>query len=530
MLVLSASILLGILILILFFGLNYVRILGAHQQQQTAIEAAALAAARDLTGLVVEDPNCGFVSLSDMAPIGTSTKADDNYYLSVKSINTLLATCRLDMIIADQFNEPVMRQLAQRDYTNTLAAKDRLYSALASAASGGTGTDANGKTLNPVQDAISAYQSNSVRMLGPNKCTLVPGSLKLSLGCITGEPTSTPIPQPLQYSQMSDSQQSNGFYLPYVNVPYSNKDFVFCATGSVIHLVDSKKVQPTISQLPYQVPTIVVCEADETYSYTDSPGSVSSKVVHVKACGEPACMLDPLPASGSLQLGFPNGRPSTINNLQSLLLDPLNQAPGDYVLTPKSNDAPPAVPSAFTIVPGATQHPKFGAVLRIALYDWIRRAATKPNLKLLANGFSQNFQDSESASSPHALYFDFAANGSIATRSAPIAANTQAVVSQSQYLAASGMALQEFVNTPSQASYDLIIKDYCFTPGRMNGGKHAGEPFGQGGKIIPFSQQGWLYENITQMEEFPLGPAAGAVRPTYQTAGVAVELLIQQRN
>jgi hypothetical protein len=529
MLVLVGAIILGILLSILFFGLNYTRILGAHDQQRTAIEAAALAAARDLTSIVVEDPNCGFVSLSDVAPVGSGTIAGDNYYLSVKGINTLLATTRLDMIIADQFNDPVMQQLAQRDYDDALAAQDGLSKTLSAVVAGGTGIDANGKVVNPLQDALQAYKSNSVRMLGPNKCQLVENSLKLSLGCISNdESTTTPIPQPAQFAQMSDSGQSNGCYLPYVNAPYGSKNFVFCATAKDIHLVDGKKVQSLIGGLPYQLPSIVICQADEIYRYSDNHADVSTKIVHVRACAEPACVNDNVPAPGSLQLGFPEGKPSTMNSLQDLLVHPLNKAPADYVLTSRKDDSPPAVATPFTIMSGATQHPVFGVILHTAVYDWIRRARTKPNLQAIAGGISQNFQDTD-PSSAHALNFDFVDNGSILITSVPISANTRYVISQDQYLGASGMALQEFVNTPQQTSYDLVIKDYTFVQGRTNGGRHAGEPFGSGGTVVPFSQPGWLFQNVTGMMQFPIGPAGGAVRPTYQTPGVAVEILMQKR-
>src|SRR5215475_8759131 len=99
MLVLVGAILLGVLLALLFFALNYVRMLGAHEEQRTAIEAAALAAARDITNIVVEDPNCGLVSLSDVAPKGNNTRAGDNYDLPIQGINTLLATVRIDAIV-----------------------------------------------------------------------------------------------------------------------------------------------------------------------------------------------------------------------------------------------------------------------------------------------------------------------------------------------------------------------------------------------------------------------------------------------
>src|SRR5271154_3517646 len=57
--------------LVLFlFGLEYTKQLGAFREQGAAIDVAALAAAKDLSRIVVEDPYFGFIALSDFAPNG----------------------------------------------------------------------------------------------------------------------------------------------------------------------------------------------------------------------------------------------------------------------------------------------------------------------------------------------------------------------------------------------------------------------------------------------------------------------------
>jgi hypothetical protein len=523
----------------LFFTLNFVRLLGANQQQRTAIEAAALAAARDLSKIVVEDPNFGFISLSDAAPIHTATIAGDKYFLSVQGINTLTATVRLDMIIANQFNDPIMQQLAQRDYTNLIIATNTLSAAISNCIGGG-GVDADGNMVVPLTDALNAYQQNSVRMMGVNKCTLVPGSMKISLGYILTEPTSTPIPQPATYSQLSANQQNQGFYMPYVDVPYGGKDFVFTATASSVHLVDQKNFLTSVSGLPYQIPVVVKCEANELYKRTDNLGNQSQDIVHSLACAVPACMLDNLPAPGSFQLSFPNGRPATITSLGSILTSVgINGSPADFVLTSPTDDSPPATCTPLTILPNAPKNPAIAAVIRVALYDWIRKARTKPNLQILANTFAQTLSDNQPMTSSHAIYFDFGAGGTINTRSAAIDPTVAGVVSQNQVFAASGLAVQNqivvsgnTVNSPQ--AFDVFVKDYTYTVGRINGGKHAGEPLGGGttiGGATPINPTGkWLTEGISQVMQFPTGPGQGAVRPTYQTPGTALEISFRQRS
>ena len=111
------------LVTLAIFALQFTRILGTEQEQRTAIEAASLAAAKDLSRIVVDDPNVGFVALSDYPATGNGTAAGDNFDLPVQSINSILATSRLDCIIADWWNNPIMKQYATRDYQNAVAAE-----------------------------------------------------------------------------------------------------------------------------------------------------------------------------------------------------------------------------------------------------------------------------------------------------------------------------------------------------------------------------------------------------------------------
>ena len=65
MLVLIAAITVGLIVALIFFCLNYARLLGSNSEQKKAIEAAALAAASDLSAIVIPTVEFGYVSLSD---------------------------------------------------------------------------------------------------------------------------------------------------------------------------------------------------------------------------------------------------------------------------------------------------------------------------------------------------------------------------------------------------------------------------------------------------------------------------------
>src|SRR5579885_854838 len=95
-----------IIIVLLLLAVSYVRFTGTRLEQRTAIESAAIAAAKDLSRICINTPECGWVSLSDYAPNGSATQAPDGFDLPVRSINTLIGTARLDLIIAHQLNAP----------------------------------------------------------------------------------------------------------------------------------------------------------------------------------------------------------------------------------------------------------------------------------------------------------------------------------------------------------------------------------------------------------------------------------------
>ncbi|MBX9722945.1 MAG: hypothetical protein K2X81_16200, partial [Candidatus Obscuribacterales bacterium] len=100
-LLLVLAVTLGIITAIVIFSISYVRLSGTQSQQKSAIEAAALSAAREMSKIVVDTPQFGFIGLSDSAPNGTNTTSGDGYDNSVHSINTIMGTTLLDYLIAE---------------------------------------------------------------------------------------------------------------------------------------------------------------------------------------------------------------------------------------------------------------------------------------------------------------------------------------------------------------------------------------------------------------------------------------------
>src|SRR6185369_16412002 len=86
-----------------------------RQRTQGVVDAAALVAASDLSRIVINDPNFGFVSLSNYAASGKATLADDGEPLPVFGINTLIGTLRQNTIVAHELGSDAMMNAVDLD-------------------------------------------------------------------------------------------------------------------------------------------------------------------------------------------------------------------------------------------------------------------------------------------------------------------------------------------------------------------------------------------------------------------------------
>lgn len=527
MLLATVAILAFVVMPIAYFSLEFIRMLGAHQQQRTAIEAAAMAAARDLSKIVIEDPYYGFISLSDQAPVGTATKAGDNFLLPVQSINTLLATTRLDMIIADKFDSIIMKKCADLDYQRTMSAKNLLVQTLTKAIQpGGTARDMDGNIISPVLDAEKEYQTNLIRMTGGSS-QLIPNSLKLSLGCETGLYTVTQVPQPLNIASVPDDSRNETCYKAFVNVPYKQKDFVFAGVDSEVRLLDYKLFQPTIGGLPYVIPSIVKCEAEQKFNTRDQYGNLQVRVVHSVACAQPSSMGDHRPSPGALTIDFATGSIPNFTRMEEIFSSPqIMKSPTDWLYTPPDEDSPPSrlveiVPPSFS-----DPHPPFGVILTLGVYDWIRRQGSNLNVASLFAAFKTPFP--VVLGSAREEQFQADAQGMVQHLSIPLPAKLIKAISHHQLYSRSGITLLPGGN-PSLL-IDMYMKDNVYQPGRIQGGIHAGEPLGVSNIILPPPAGiGRYIDENNKTYDYPNGPNGGLTRPEYLSTGDAVNLLFNPR-
>lgn len=506
MIALVGAICAGLLVALLLFALAYTRLLGGNQEQKTAIEAAALAAAKDLGRIVVKDDHFGWVSLSDYAPTGALTKAPDGLYQPVYSINTILATIRLDMIMADQVaaaagNPPSMatwRRLADQDYDAAMISKNNLTAILQNSLLPGgdpNAKDIQGTPVTPYTSAEDSYKGNNIRQTGGS--AYVNGSLKLTLGYLDGgSETTVQIPNPASKAALNGAPAQNGKYMSYTNYPYNGKNFVFAAAGQGIKLIDKKNFRPSLP-LPYAIPAIVQAEADQKL-FENGDTTRPARIVHILACAQPACIPDPRPAPGlnALDKPDPGAWPSIINVPLDLftrvqLLSGPN--PGD-MLTVHNGDynGPGGGTSLVTDTSMGSGSMPPGNAIAGGMYDWLKRGGHKVNLDSVV-AMMQGVGLPGGKFQPNTMYkWMIDQNGNINVATSASAKEPYIALSENQVYMECGDALDEIdASLPppgnKKSPWALYMKDECRKWGDVFGGQHAGQPIPVTGTVLAYS-------------------------------------------
>lgn len=319
------------MLVIAFVVLNYSQLFATHKEAQTAIDAASLAAAKDMSHIVIDEKDgCyfGVVGLVDDAP-----RKKDNR--PVLSINTLMATVRLDAIIANKLGNSTMLVLAANDLQNVQADCLRLRKKIVQALKDKSFSDKDGNKINILDDANNTFDTNSMR-LGTGKRS---GNLVLSVGQYASPQgtTNIPVPTPQNLAQVDQSTSAGAggktFYKPMVNVPMTFSangsqgtfNFKFLPIGNDISLVSGVSCEfpdlQNVNNWPgYLPPYLIRAEVDQQVTAAAQPGMKKSQeggndttrlvssTIHsqaVAACGGPVRTF----GTGLLQFSMPGGAP-----------------------------------------------------------------------------------------------------------------------------------------------------------------------------------------------------------------------------
>lgn len=398
--ILVAAVTLGIVVAVILFALDYNQFLGASHQHLTAVESAGLAAAQDLSRIVVRDQNYGYISLTDYPPVGAKTLAADGRPLPVTGINTIIGTARVDMLIANNIGNAQMVKMAERDYENAQAAArlltDCLKSALAqdeAAASDnvtdiagdnnrdarqGPWTDMDGRMINPYADAKRVYMANLTTMSNGGKPVV--NAFRCTLGFLeSGGSTLTKVPRPDNLAQCSSNQRQGDYYKAFINIPANGHDFYFAGLSAQPALIDARQFRADDGS---RVCSAVRVEAEHSFEKAES---TTQQVFKTIACAEPSGTPDTTPP-GVMTIAFPDGLTPGITLVRDLLTnDDLKSNLGSVAESNGGDwpfDGPSSLLGGKPIITsgGDNNSPSASELFGGGFYDWIRTGHTRPNI------------------------------------------------------------------------------------------------------------------------------------------------------
>lgn len=432
-----------------------------NYRNKCALEAASLAAARDLSRIVIDDAKWGYVSLTDQPPIGNETVAKDGYPLPVTGINTIIATTRLELMVAHSIGTTDAIDCAMADLASARAASRRLSRVLRSSlketkniSSEDLPFDIFGKPVFPMKSARDLYTTNANSLLDCLGWDVE--KVSAELGYLEGDGlTNTPLPAQGAQACLDATLQGNSVYPAFVDVPAYDEQFYFAGLGKQASLVEPNMFQTFSSQNN--------CSIIRLTSQLKKRG----EEVYMKsvACAQPAYMEDKTPTS-YMVLRFPNGVPSKANTLKELLTsEGMNQQ--IPLCTSRGGDYPTdrgALLQANPDKPASTVRHAFTR----AYFDWLRTAHAKPKLDSLLSSLDYQFSK-QRASNTYLFTIDNQGKVFVdAPQNYPFPSQT---AYENQLYAVAFNAIID-----SGLTWTIRIRDQVHRLGNQEGGKHAGQP------------------------------------------------------
>jgi len=431
---------------------------------QTVVEAAGLLAANDVSRLVINDGNFGYVSLSNYPPTGQATRAPDGESLPVIGINTLVGTLRQNAIIARELRNQTISSLVDADRSNLERTIQQLNTSLSDCLNGSTSgnlCDIQGETVDPVHDVTDFLTSRL-----PKDVEL--RSVKLSNGWLTGgSTTAIPIPLPQRLALLSDQDIVGDTYKAFVDLPVGKCSFSFAGLGSSASLVTPFEFQEADSD---HICSIVKVEC--TFVLKNLPlmpfGINALSELRCVACCQPYALPD-VATKGAMDLRLSNGliagfqswrdflKKENFSDHQVTLYD---VSGGDYPVDQEAhmNQIPNDSQLTGRAQPGTAQQ------FAEHLYYWLRNGHLRPQLGSVLEMINDPFQNSTS------FTYEFADNGKITRKMGSNDPLPTGVVSDNQVTSVAD------TNLACGLSPVIIFRDNVKYLGTKQGGKHAGQP------------------------------------------------------
>lgn len=448
------------LVLMSAFGIAFVD----QAKIQHAVQAAGLLAANDVSRIVINDDNFGYVSLSNYPPIGKGTIAADGEPLPVTSINSLVAGVRHNSILANELGNDTMRRLARSDrdaLDSTIETINRMLRAsLSDNNPDRRWVDLNGETVQPLSDVKRFLAANLPSYAKVEKVELKNGWLA------NGGRTIIDAPHPDNLAQLPLNASQQGKYKAFLNVPVGSTPFQFAGVGSSSSLVESDEFRDADEK---HISSIIRLECVVTIDNPSHPmrllGRNEATKLNAIVCCEPFSLQGSGPA-GVMTVKF-SGKP--VPGLQSwndfLSHDSFidrkvveyGAIGGDY---PTDRGAQLHAVSLDTTTAGTSDQ------FAEHLYYWLRSAHGKMDMNSVIAMVNAPFEKI-----PNAVYaYEFGQDGNVSRRVISKDPFPVGVTAESQVSTVSD------TQTRSGQSPIIIFRDNVKHLGTANGGKHAGQP------------------------------------------------------
>jgi hypothetical protein len=389
-----------VLVLVAFFVLNYNQFMGGHKQAVSAIDAAALACAKDASRVVVDGPLGRIGLVDDTAafdpPTGGTADARP-----IVGINTMMATLRLDALIASSLqtapngpNDPGDNNapsapngntsilfLVQEDLTNAQQAETQLASALT-----GTGQlkDKYGIPIDIQGDTNNAYWENNRSLTrngnGQPTVTITYGYVNTS--SVT---SNTPTPQPSTADPVMGGATMYPCYQNFAAAksgPGANLQFQFVPIANNFALIPNDQFSTTAPTGAFaKLPTAVQVSTTQTVTTMSKVGKTgnSDASTNLTVTASAIAGGTQLPAaSGTLVVSFASGG---LPGIQSAHQVGATAAQLNGALS--SGNTGVDFSSVATIMNGATQDAKTGNITSDGGWS---PASVSPGVWFKANG------------------------------------------------------------------------------------------------------------------------------------------------
>lgn len=491
----------------LLAGASLIKLVSLRQRTNLAVEAAALAAASDLSTLVIDDPEFGYLALSDFAPTSAHLIGQDGKPLPVTGINTLLSTTRANLIVARHLNNETFLELARLDAKRAREAAGRLQQGLAAALSqtADAPLDKDGKPVRPKDHARAVLLKNLAAHAGIQASNI--DDFKIELGT-SGKAISTTTP--LLVGENAAQSKSTDYYQAFVNTPVGEEDFHFFAVGKQTALTSAtgfRNESLTKAKGASLVRVSVKIKQDLGLGLSG---------VQAEACAMPFALEDKS-ESGTLVLGLPQGLPAGYTSLQDLLSDNhRNSATAVKLYSAVGGDYPLEASAYLSPYQGEAslgENNRSAKLFAIGLYDWLRTAHGRFHLASVLNTIGMRIQPSQGSFRPgESLVYRLDNQGKIAVDSYLVGDLSNQVVHENQIYTMSWNAINA-----TNGSWNLAFRDQVRNLGKQKGGKHAGQLMECDGS---FRKLGTIYGSA------PKSRHQDQERKAYFDGGLAVEFVL----